>query len=210
MGKTFFWDVDTQYDFIKPDGKLYVPGAEETIPNLAQLTLFARYHGIRVLGTIDWHQGTDPEISSEPDFKMTFPEHCIQGSEGSRKIPETEPENPLWIEPERYLWKELERNIRTHPGEIFFRKHALDVFSNENIPSALDILDPTDMVVYGMALEFCVAYSIEGFLKRPKFNVILVEDATRAISDEHRDELIHRWRSQGVRIAKTTDILKEL
>ena len=26
-----FWDVDTQYDFMRPEGKLYVPGAEEII-----------------------------------------------------------------------------------------------------------------------------------------------------------------------------------
>src|SRR5450759_1232450 len=29
-----FWDVDTQFDFLHPAGKLYVPGAETIISNL--------------------------------------------------------------------------------------------------------------------------------------------------------------------------------
>ena len=33
-----FWDVDTQHDFMDPDGKLYVKGAELIMPKLAQLT----------------------------------------------------------------------------------------------------------------------------------------------------------------------------
>jgi len=31
------WDVDTQFDFVSPAGKLYVPGAEEALPAMARL-----------------------------------------------------------------------------------------------------------------------------------------------------------------------------
>jgi nicotinamidase-related amidase len=34
MARVIFWDVDTQYDFMRADGKLYVPDAEHIIPNL--------------------------------------------------------------------------------------------------------------------------------------------------------------------------------
>jgi nicotinamidase-related amidase len=75
---------------------------------------------------------------------------------------------------------------------------------------ALDILDPTNIVVYGMALDFCVAYSIKGFLEKHKFNITLAEDATKAISSERQNQFLNQWRSQGVRIARTADILREL
>ena len=42
--RVIFWDVDTQYDFMKADGKLYVPDAEQLIPNLKKLTDYA--HGM--------------------------------------------------------------------------------------------------------------------------------------------------------------------
>ena len=29
-----FFDVDTQVDFMRPTGRLYVPGAEQIVPNL--------------------------------------------------------------------------------------------------------------------------------------------------------------------------------
>ena len=45
MARIIFWDVDTQYDFMKADGKLYVPDAEHIIPNLKRLTDYA--HGDR-------------------------------------------------------------------------------------------------------------------------------------------------------------------
>jgi hypothetical protein len=33
-----FWDIDTQCDFMRVDGTLYVPHAESIIPNVQRLT----------------------------------------------------------------------------------------------------------------------------------------------------------------------------
>src|SRR5271157_4031093 len=77
-----FWDVDTQVDFMLPEGKLYVPGAERIIPTLARLTNWAAQHQVRVIASADAHQPGDEEFS-------LYPPHCLAGTPGQKKIPET-------------------------------------------------------------------------------------------------------------------------
>src|SRR3989442_1118100 len=89
MARVIFWDVDTQYDFMHADGKLYVPEAERIIANLQRLTDYAHGHGIRIVASADDHVMGHPEISDQPDWQRTFPAHCMRGTPGQKKIPET-------------------------------------------------------------------------------------------------------------------------
>ena len=220
MTKTIFWDVDTQYDFMMEDGKLYVPGAEEIIPNLEKLTRYAREHGIPIFGSVDEHTENDQEISSNPDFQETFPQHCMKDAQGQEKIDATKPENPLWIESRQYEQEELTQLVKEHDGEIIFKKQKFDVFSNPNVDAVLDIVKPAlfpslncegnetpQIVVYGVALDVCDAYAIEGLLERKKYKIVLVEDATKAIIPERGQKLIEKWKQKGVQILTTEDVL---
>ena len=89
------WDVDTQFDFMYPHGKLYVPGAVHTIPAMQRLVDAARASGIVHVASADDHELTDAEIADEPDFLNTYPPHCLRGTRGALKIPETEQEDPV-------------------------------------------------------------------------------------------------------------------
>ena len=60
--KIIFWNVDTQKDFMNPDGALYVEGAESIKPNLKKLTEFARENNIFVVNTADFHFPDDKEL----------------------------------------------------------------------------------------------------------------------------------------------------
>ena len=81
-----FWDVDTQVDFMEPSGKLYVPGAREIAPALERLVDAARAARLVHVASADDHELTDPEISSDPDFRNTYPPHCMRGTRGAEKI----------------------------------------------------------------------------------------------------------------------------
>jgi len=207
--KTIFWDVDTQYDFMMPDGKLYVPDAEKIIPNLEQLTRYAREKQIPIFGSVDYHNPNDPEISDNPDFRETFPPHCLKGDPGQEKIEATRPKNPLWIDSDPIAEAELRERISNHRGEIIFRKQRFDVFSNPNVIPVLNIVQPERIVVYGVALDVCDKYAVEGFLKLGKYEIWLVEDATKPIYPEAAEKLLEEWSKKGVRIVKTSDIVEK-
>ena len=87
MGGRILWDVDTQVDFMLPEGKLYVPGAEEVADNMRRLVEAARGAGVVHVASADDHELTDPEISDEPDFANTFPPGLLPGLiQGRREI----------------------------------------------------------------------------------------------------------------------------
>ncbi len=205
--KTIFWDVDTQYDFMMPDGKLYVPGAETILPNLSDLTTFARSNGIQICGSVDYHLTSDPEISENPDFHETFPPHCLQNTPGQEKVEATRPKDPLWIDGKKYDPGSLKKALENHRGEIILRKQRFDVFSNPNIQEVLDFVRPTDIIVYGVALDVCDAHAIEGFLRLAAYNLYLVTDAAKPIYADKGEELIEDWAKRGVRMIRTSDVV---
>ena len=209
MTRVIFWDVDTQHDFMRRDGALYVRGAERTIPVLAGLTEFARTRRIRIVASADNHDLTDPEISDAPDWSTTFPPHCLRGTPGQRKIPETGREGFLVVDPEPQDPGALAQRVLGHGGDVLLHKRTLDVFSNPNLPAVLRALEPETVVAYGVATEFCVRHTVEGLLRHlPRTRLVLVQDAVRAIQTAEGERLITGWRERGVRMMESADILR--
>ncbi|HWP36573.1 MAG TPA: cysteine hydrolase family protein [Gemmatimonadales bacterium] len=207
MSGLIFWDVDTQYDFMRADGKLYVPDAEAIIPNLKRLTQTAHERGIRIIASADDHVSGHRELSDSPDFRETFPPHCMRGTPGQRKIPETTLRRPLVIEPDPADPADLRRRVRAHDGDILFHKHWFDVFTNPNVVPVLDELDPEHIVLYGVALDVCDRYAIEGLLaRRPRTRLTAVTDAMKPIDAGAADRLLRDWAARGVTLVTTDEV----
>jgi nicotinamidase/pyrazinamidase len=208
MAPLVFWDVDTLYDFMRSEGKLYVPGSEEIIPALEALTAFAHAHRIPIVASADNHDRADAEISETPDWKTTFPPHCMRGTVGQRKIAQTALVDPLIIEPEPADAAALGRRIQSQGGDFLLHKHTLDVFSNAHVPTLLATLAPKAIVIYGVATDFCDRYTVEGLLRDSAgTELFLVIDAIRAIYPDEGARLVAQWKELGVRLVTSSEVL---
>ncbi len=208
MTKVILWDVDTQVDFMLPNGKLYVPEAEETIPAMKRLVEAAREAGVVHIASADDHELTDPEISDEPDFRNTYPPHCLRGTRGAQKIPETAQEDPLPLALLPFppgLIPELIGGRR----EILLLKKNFNVFTNPNTDPLLDALDPAEIVVFGVATDVCDDAAIQGFLQRGR-RVRFVEDAARGLDEERVKQCTMAWREAGVEFTTADAVVTSL
>jgi nicotinamidase/pyrazinamidase len=210
MPATVFWDVDTQHDFVMPGGKLYVRGAEAILPRLQALTEFARGRGLPMLGSVDYHSMEDREISSTPDFRETYPPHCLVDTPGQEKVAATRARLPLWIDSQPEDKESLKGRVRAHLsrcGEVIFRKQRFDVFSNPNVDTVLEVVRPDRVVVYGVALDVCNRFAVEGLLARKRYRVALVQDASQAIRPEEGQALLQDWGARGVCLLNTDQVI---
>jgi nicotinamidase/pyrazinamidase len=194
------WDVDTQADFMLPKGKLYVPGAEQAAPAMGRLVAAAREAGLVHVASADDHELTDVEISTEPDFETTYPPHCLRGTRGARRVPETEQVDPvplgLELVPEEYL----------RGREFLLLKKHFDVFTNPHAEVLLERLDPDEVIVFGVATDVCDNAAILGMLERGR-TVRFVEDAARGLDESRTAACLADWRERGVTFSTVDGVL---
>ncbi|MGH9783279.1 MAG: cysteine hydrolase family protein, partial [Terriglobia bacterium] len=135
-----FVDVDTQADFMLPGGRLYVPGAEKLLPTLARLRDFAEQHDIPVLTSTDAHP-TDAK-----EFEQ-WPPHCVRGTPGQLKVPESLVRKYLVVPQERRTLLTDEELYRYR--QWILEKDDLDMFTNPQADDLVKRLDAGQYVVYG-------------------------------------------------------------
>jgi nicotinamidase/pyrazinamidase len=208
VGKRILWDVDTQVDFMEPTGKLYVPGAEETAPAMARLVEAARAAGVPHVASADDHELTDPEISDDPDFRNTYPPHCLRGTRGAEKIAATKQRDPLPLSLVPFPPGLLPGMIEGK-SEILLLKKNFNVFTNPNTDPLLDALDPGEIVVFGVATDVCDDAAILGFLQRGR-RVVFVEDAARGLDEERTRSCTTVWRDRGVSFSTVEEVVASL
>lgn len=202
-----FWNVDTQYDFVMPNGKLYVQGAEQLEEKWAKLTKMAKKNSIRVVNTADFHYDNSKELSGNPDFVNTFPPHCMAHTSGAEYVSSTQPENPVIFD-----WNKEYNDIadkissKSEHRNIVIRKDAFDVFTgNPYTEEIVSALSPETVVVYGVTTNVCVNDAVVGLVSRGK-NVIVVEDAIKELPNIPLP--FENWKRLGVKMLSLSELEK--
>jgi nicotinamidase/pyrazinamidase len=189
-GPLVFVDIDTQSDFIEPDGALYIPGSEAILGNLARLTAFARSRHIPVLASGCSHTDDDPELRQ-------FRPHCMKGSPGQARVPATSWPGSVVLEPGDRYSGDL-------PPHLTLHKREFDLFSHpeaERLVSLYDRGRPT-FVVYGVATDYCVRVAVDGLLERGLRTAVVV-DAMRAIDRSAEPGVFESFVARGALLTLT-------
>jgi nicotinamidase/pyrazinamidase len=189
-----FFDVDTQVDFMRPEGKLYVPGAEQIGPNLRRLMDFAHACHVPVISTADAHSPDDPEFAK-------WPAHCIAGTPGQQLIPETRWTSPVVIPSNGGSF----RPPAHWDGQFILEKTTYSPEDNSHFDDLLRALGPRRAVVFGVVTEYCVLATARA-LRRRGFDVDLVTDAIKSLSQEDGRKAIEELTASGVRLVTTAQV----
>jgi nicotinamidase/pyrazinamidase len=195
-----FWEVDVQADFMLPGGKLYVPGAENILPNIRKLTDAARRGEVFLVSHGCLHTANDPE------FKQ-FPPHCLKGTAGAEFVPEALAENFARVENDARA--KLPENLSKYQ-QIILEKQTLDVFESRHADELVERLgDAAEFVVFGVVTEYCVSLAVKGLLKR-KRRVAVVRDAIETLASEVGNKTLAELQSLGAKLVTTDKVLATL
>ena len=198
--KTILWKVDMQNNFLYEEDKfenaLTIPNAVEIISTAKKVTDIAKNYGIQIVSTADWHLEDSKEISKNPDFKETYPPHCMAGTLGAEIIDELKPENPYVIE---WTKKYESLNEAKNYEDILIKKDKFDVFAgNPNTENLIKELNPNRVIVYGVATNVCVDQAISG-LRKLVDEVYVVKDAIYELPNEMAqkslEKTLNEWTS---------------
>ena len=202
-----FWNVDTQYDFMRTEGaykgKLGIPGAEAIEGNLEHLTNLAAAHGTKVVNTADWHTPNSKELSATPDYRITFPEHCMQGTFGAEFVVATKPKDPYVID-----WQQATYDSARVAAsrEIVLYKDHFDIFQgNPHADAVLADLKPTRAIMYGVATNVFVDYAVMGLRERG-VEVIVPLDAIKELPGLPLEATLRKWQAAGAVLITTKEV----
>lgn len=197
--------VDVQNDFCE-GGSLAVAGgaalATEISEMLAETTDFDF-----VAATQDWHVEPGSHFSETPDFRTSWPVHCVAGSKGAA----------------------LHRNLDTEDIDAYFRKGKYDagysgfdgllapedevavgereahesVTENNESPVSLDDWlrenDIDDLVIVGIATEHCVrATALDAV--NAGYNTTVLRNFVAGIDEDAIEETLEELEDAGVEV----------
>jgi nicotinamidase/pyrazinamidase len=205
--QTIFYDIDTQRDFVLPDGKFHIPGAEKIVPVWKVVTDLAREEKVQIVCSVDCHVPGDPLLKS---WGGPYPDHCLAGTLGQKKIDATEPLNPIMLENKEYTPEEIQK-VLSHHGEIVFRRQQFEKLADNAHLSAILrlVLRPyKDIVMYGVSTETCVDRQISAIVGvGPKLH--LLRDAV-AIIGEESPTFNEKLRQEGVELLSVDELKRQM
>lgn len=193
--------VDVQNDFCE-GGSLAVEGGAEVAAKISDVIAdnhftddgSVRFDGgfyVATIGTRDFHPAdwrNKPEFthfSDEPDYKDTWPPHCIAGTEGCKYHP-------------NLRYQLLDYNlVKGQESAAYSGFEASHTFSGWMLEEVLENLQIDSVDVCGLATDYCVRATTLDALKSGR-EVRLLTDLIAAVSADTGEAAIKEMADAGV------------
>ena len=180
--------IDCQFDFVSPQGALYVNNAREAMDNLAKYILSCNDKYNQIVATLDWHPMTHMSFKENGG---AWPAHCVQYSMGAS-----------FDSAILQAAKEANRDILFLTKGTNEDREEYSVFRNIRSKEILSsLLDGTQCTVdvAGVALDFCVKDTlIDAKRELPRVSFQLLRNYSPAIGNA--DETLKRLSTNNIKI----------
>lgn len=197
--------VDVQNDFCE-GGSLAVTGGADLAGEITELIADAPDFDF-IVATQDWHVDPGSHFSDAPDFRTSWPVHCVAGSKGAA----------------------LHRNLDTEDIDAYFRKGKFDAAysgfdgllapedevavgereahesADEDAESPLSLddwlreNDVEDVVIVGLATDHCVrATALDAV--NAGYNTTVLRDYVAGVDEDASEEALEELEDAGVEV----------
>jgi nicotinamidase-related amidase len=190
-------DVDSQVDFLTPDGRRPVRN-QQVVPNIQRVFRWARHCRLTVISSIDFHRITDPV--------RDVPQHCLAGTPGVNKLSCTLLPRRTLIQTDDTI--HLPHDLLTRYRQVLFLKRGDDLTRNPKADRLLTEIQVSNFIIVGVGLEESVRLLALELLTRRQ-NVWLVTDACGYWNTQAADLTVKQLAAKGARIL-TTDELSQI
>lgn len=181
--------VDLQKDFCQ-GGALEVSEGDQVVAPINQLIDYFLENNLPIFLTRDWHPSNHLSFK---EFGGIWPPHCIAGTEGANfhdqlKIPQEAIVVSTATEPDKEAYSGFEGT------------HLIKILKAEKV---------TELVVVGLATDYCVKETVLDGLKGD-FNVTVVNEGIRAVNVKPRDgqDAVREMKRKGAKFVSLAQVVQ--
>ncbi len=203
--------VDFQADFTEDkNGTLAVAGTDAAyIDTVVRATQTLAAQGFPIYATQDWHPenhmsfatnhpGAELFSTMEIDGRsqIMWPTHCVQGTAGADLLIRRDGCRAI-----------IQKG--TDPAFDSYSGFADDGGKKTGLDNDLRTSGITDLIVYGLATDFCVKFTVIDALAAG-YRVTLLRDLCRGVAPDSTQTAIEEMRVKGAMISQSSDYLPKV
>ena len=190
-------DVNTQQDFLEPNGACPVLNHQELTPAIRRIVAWVKRNQVPVISAMDCHRPGEVRVNG-------MPLHCVDGSHGQEKIGCTLLGSYVKVEGDSTL--AVPTDLFRRRQQVIFRKRTADLFVNPKADRFLSQLPVGQYIVCGLSVERSVKAIALGLLAR-HHKVSVVIDACGYWNRAAADLTVRQMDAKGVQIMTVDELL---